>query len=447
MPVRLEDLSSVKKVLHVEVPQEEVKQKMDEAYRDLSKKVKVKGFRPGKVPRNVLKRLYKSDVDADVSQNLIQTTLFDAIREHELRMVGAPDIAPFELDEAVPFRYDATVEIAPDIPDIDYSGLKLKKSIYPVGEEEIDAQLRMLQKKVSEHKPVTEERPVQKGDFVVVDYEATQEGAPFEAIGSSENHTLEIGRAAIAPEIDEALPGKMPGETVDVQVAFPGDYGNANLAGQTVDFRITIKEIREEVLPPIDDELAKNFGAFANLDALRDAIRANLKQGYDKRSEQEISEQVFSALLEQTDFEVPDTLVESETNAIIEDFRRQFESNNITMESLGITPEKIAEDHRETAVQQVRRHLILSKLIEQMNLELPDEELQEPFQSIAQSAGATVDAVREHYTQNQEKLSFLKHTLLEKKAIDLIIENSDVEEVEAEPEADARAAEAESPVE
>ncbi len=447
MTVRLEDLSSVKKVLHVEVPQEEVKQKVDEAYRELNKKVKLKGFRPGKVPRNVLRRLYKSDVDADVTQKLIQDTLIGAIRDNDLRMVGTPNIEPSELDETVPFRYAATVEIAPEIDDIDYSGLKLEKKVYPVTDEEINAQLEVLRKKVAEHQPVTGERPVQKGDFVVVDYEATQNGAPFEPVGSSENHTLEIGRSSIAPEIDDALTGKSPGETVAVRVSFPENYGNADLAGQEVDFTITIKEIREEVLPPLDDELAKNFGPFEGLEGLKDAIRANLRQGYDKRTEQEVNEQVFSALLERTDFEVPETLVQSELEAIVEDFRRQFESNNLTMETLGLTPEKIAEDYRETAVKQVRRHLILSKLIEQMDLELAEEALNEPFQSIAQSAGATVDAVRQHYAQEPEKLEYLKHTLLEKRAIELIVENSEIEEVEAQPETEAQTAEAEAETE
>ena len=450
MPVSLEALSSVKKVLHIEVPQEEVKRKVDEAYKDLNKKVKLKGFRPGKVPRNVLERLYKNDVAADVSQKLIQESLIDALRETELRMVGAPEIAPPDLDETVPFRYDATVEIAPDIPEIDYSGLQLKKNIYPVTDEEIDAQLRMLQKKVAEHKPVLEDRPIQKGDFAIIDYEATQNGVPFEPVGTSENHTVEVGRAAIAPEIDDALQGKKPGDAFQVHVSFPEKYGNADLAGQAVDFKIDVKEIREEVPPPLDDDLAKNFGPFEGLDALKDAIRANLRQGYDKRTQQELNEQIFAALLERTDFELPETLVQSEIDAIVEDFKRQFESNNISMETLGVTREAIAKDYRETAEAQVRRSLLLSKLIDQMDLKVPEEELNEAYAEVARSAQAPVEQVKEHYKQNPDKHDYLKHALLEKRAINLIVENSDIEEVEARPEQsepEAQAAETETAAE
>lgn len=434
MPVSLEDVSSVKKVLHIEVPQEEVKRKVDEAYKDLKKKVKLKGFRPGKAPRNVLERLYKNDVAADVSQKLIQDTLIDAIREHDLRMVGTPQIDPAEVDASAPFRYDATVEIAPDIPDVDYAGLPLKKTRYPVTDEEIDAQLRMLQKKVSEHKPVLEDRPIRKGDFAVVDYEATQNGEPFEPVGTAENSTLEVGRAAIAPEIDNALIGKKPGDVFEVRVSFPYNYGNADLASQTVAFKIEVKEIREENLPPLDDELAKNYGPFEGLEALKDAIRANLRQGYDKRTQQELNEQIFSALLEKTEFELPETLVQSELDAIFEDFRRQFESNNIPMENLGVTREAIAKDYRETAEAQVRRSLLLNKLIAQMNLEVEEAALDAAYADVARQSQASVAQVKEHYNQNPDKHGFLKHALLEKQAIDLIVEHSDIEEVEAKPE-------------
>jgi trigger factor len=447
MPVSLEDLSSVKKVLHVEVPQEEVKRKVDEAYKDLNKKVKLKGFRPGKTPRNVLERLYKNDVAADVSQKLIQESLPDALRETELRVVGAPEIAPPDLDETAPFRYDATVEIAPDIPDIDYSGLQLKKNIYPVTDEEMDAQLRMLQKKVAEHKPVLEDRPIQKGDFAVIDYEATQNGVPFEPLGTSENHTVEVGRAAIAPEIDKALQGKKPGDVFNVRASFPHNYGNADLASQTVAFKIAVKEIREEVPPPLDDDLAKHFGPFEGLDALKDAIRANLRQGYDKRTRQELNEQIFAALLEKTDFEIPEALVQSELDAIVEDFRRQIESSNLSMEALGVTREAIAKDYRETAEALARRGLLLGKLINQLNLKVPEEELNDAYAEMARQAQKPVEQVKEHYKQNPDKHDYLKHALLEKRAIDLIVENSDIEEVEARPEQsepEARAAEVEA---
>lgn len=435
MSVSLEDVSSVKKVLHVEVPQDEVKRKLDEAYRDLNKRVKLKGFRPGKIPRNVLKRLYKKDVVAEVSQKMIQDTLIAAVQENNLRMVGKPDINQSDLDESAPFTYDATLEITPDIPDLDYADLKLTKNIYPVTDKEIDAQLRMLQKKVAELKPISDQRPVREGDFVVIDYEATQDGSPFELIGSSENHAVEIGKGDdITPEMEQAIIGKTPGEETDVHVDFPENYDNKDLAGQSVDFKIAVKEIREEILPPIDDEMAKNFGPFESIDALKDTIRANLQQGYDRRAQQELNEQVFSALLAQIDFEVPEALVSSELDAIVADFRRQIETGDITMEQFGITPEKIKADHREAAFQQVRRSLLLGKLIEQMNLELSDQELEVHFQAIAKQNKQSVEDIRQHYKKNPDNLAYLKHAALEKQALALIIEQSEVSQVQVEQE-------------
>lgn len=197
----------------------------------------------------------------------------------------------------------------------------------------------------------------------------------------------------------------------------------------------------------MDDDLAKHFGPFEGLDALKDAIRANLRQGYDKRTRQELNEQIFAALLEKTDFEIPEALVQSELDAIVEDFRRQIESSNLSMEALGVTREAIAKDYRETAEALARRGLLLGKLINQLNLKVPEEELNDAYAEMARQAQKPVEQVKEHYKQNPDKHDYLKHALLEKRAIDLIVENSDIEEVEARPEQsepEARAAEVEA---
>ncbi|MFC1816758.1 hypothetical protein ACFL0M_12685 [Thermodesulfobacteriota bacterium] len=189
-------------------------------------------------------------------------------------------------------------------------------------------------------------------------------------------------------------------------------------------------------MPEINDALAKKLGQYDNLDELKAAIIENLTQGYIKRVEQELNEQAFSALLEKKDFEVPDVMVEYELENIIADAQRSFEYHNMSMEELGLTKEKLSEKYRDTAVKQVKRHLILSKIIEQENLTLSDEEQEKGFAEMAASMNQPVEEIRQYYQQNKDNLEFFKQTLLEKNAIKLIIEGSNIEEVEPEAETD-----------
>ena len=249
MKLTVEDLSSVKKVLHIEVPEEDVTRELDDAYKSLKKTAKIKGFRPGKVPRSVLERMFKKDVHGDVSSRLIQSSFVDALKESELNMVGNPNIDPPELEANGPYQYDATIEIRPDIGEIDFKGLELKKTLYTVSDAEVDIQLKMLQKNLTQLEKIEEDRPVQDGDMVLIDYEGFKDGAPFDETGKTENFSMKIGEGKIAGEMDEQLIGTAPGEQKTISVTFPDDHGNSNLAGQTVSFEVSLKEIRKEVVP------------------------------------------------------------------------------------------------------------------------------------------------------------------------------------------------------
>ncbi len=440
MQVTVEDLSSVRKVLHIEIPEEDVNREVENAYKELKKTAKIRGFRPGKAPRAVLERHYRKDVDADISSRLVQESFADAIRQENLNVVGTPDLDPPELQYTQPYTYDATVEVTPELEDIEFKGLQLQKVRREVTEADIQNQLQMFQKNLSRTEAIEEDRPVQEGDFVLIHYEGFENGEPVEDLQRTENFTMKIGSAQIAQELDDALIGKRPGESLDVDVAFPEDYGNKTLAGRSVTFHIELEEIRKEVLPEIDDELAKNFGPFDTLDALKTEIEKNLKEGYEKRTEQELNEQVFSQLIEKRDFEVPDTMVEYELDGIISEAERSFMYHNMTMEQLGLTKEHLAEKYRDTAVKQVKRHLILSKIIDQEKLTLEDGALEEGMADMAKNFNQPVEGIKSYYQQHPDKLQHLQYTLLEKKALDLIVKSSEIKEVE--PEAVEEAVEA-----
>ncbi|MFA9498074.1 MAG: trigger factor [Deltaproteobacteria bacterium] len=430
MQFKVEDVSGVKKVLHVEIPEDTVVRELDNAYKQLKKTAKVKGFRPGKTPRSVLERMFKKDVHNDVSSKLLQDSFMEALKETDLNIVGNPEIDPPQLDEKGPYKYDATVEIKPDIDNIDFKGLALKKALYQVTDEEMDAQLQMLQKNLAQQIPATDDRGVEENDFVLIDFEGFENGKPFSETQKTENFTMKIGAGAISKTLDEILIGKKPGEDIEITINFPEDHFNEKLANHEITFHVKLHEIREEVLPEINDEFAKKLGQYETLGEVKNAITENLKQGYEKRVEQELNEQIFQELIEKTEFELPQSMIEYELNGIIDEVEKTLSYYNKSMEDEGFTRESLAEKHLDTAEKKVRRHLILDKIIDQEELTLSDKELDAGFSEMAQAVNQPVEAIKSYYNQNQSNLDFFKHTLLEKQAIKLIIDSSTIEEIE-----------------
>ncbi|MFP4476010.1 MAG: trigger factor [Desulfatibacillaceae bacterium] len=439
MEVNVEDVSPVKKTLKVTVPASEVDKALDRAYKGLKTQVRVKGFRPGKAPRSVLEGMYKKDVSQDVASKLVNDSFPEALRETELRVVGTPDVDPPEPVQGRDFTYEAEVEVFPELPELNLAGLELKRPRYEATQDEIDNQLEMLRKNMGHLKPVEEDRPVAEGDFALIDYEGADEQSQRAGVGQTEDFTLEIGSGKILKEFDEQVVGMKPGETRIIEVTFPEDYFNKELAGKNVRFSVTLKEIREQELPPLDDELAKDMGEYETLDELKDVIRKHLQEGYDKRADQVVEEQIYRQLLDQVDFEVPDTLVEHELESMMEESERALAYRNMTFEDAGTTKEEMRERYRDTAVKQVRRYIILDTIIDQEDLELSEETMDEAFENMAAQVRQPKDVVRQHYERNQEQLSMFRHTLLQKEALDHIKRLADLktvppEEIEEETE-------------
>lgn len=431
MEVTVTDINSVKKSVRVQIPQADVARELDAAYAELKKKAKIKGFRPGKAPRAVLEKLYAKEVNLEIQNTLIQNSLTKAAKEHNLDVIGMPQLDPPELNPEAPYAYEITVEVKPALAPIQFRGVSLKKNVYKASDIEVDKQIELLRKKLAEFTPIEENRPAAMGDYIMIDYEGTKDGQAFAQTQKTENYTLKIGQKMITEAFDGEMIGMTPGRTKTFPLTFPEDYHNKDLAGVTVAFTVTLKEIRKEVLPAADDDFARKLGNYENLQALRSAIRDHLQEGYDKRGNQELQERVFEALLTE-DFDIPDIYVKMELDGIVADMEARFSENNMTLDQLGLTREKLEDEYRDVAEKQVRRHLFLNKIIEQEQLTLTDQEMAIEYAAFARALGQPVDALKQYYKSNPDKLEAFKHALLEKKAFDLIFKNAVIEEVACE---------------
>ena len=432
MQVTVQDINPVKKLLCVELPADVVNAEFDTAYKKIKKTAKVKGFRPGKIPQTVLENMFKKNVCDDVKAKLVQDTLFDAVTKVDLAVIGEPIINPPELDGRGPFKYEVLLEVKPEISDLDFKGLTIQKNIYTPTPEEADEQIKKHQQDLITHEPVTEERPVKEGDIIAIDYEVFKDGKPFEEIPRAEDTQIKIGEGQISPEIDSQLVEAKPGDYKEIKVSFPEDHPNPSIAGTKIDFHITVKNILKEILPPMDDEFAKKVGKVDTMDELKSKIFNNLQEGYHKRTEHEVNEQIFEALLSQVKFQAPDVMVDYEIEAMLAEAGMAFSQSGLPEEQLQKLKETFADKFRETAVKQVERHLVLDKIITQEKVALSEEELENGFKQISESNLMSIEDIKKFYDENKDKLELYKHTLLEQKAIKLILDQSTIEEIAVE---------------
>ncbi len=436
MQVKIEDTSAVKKVLSFEIPKEKVTKELDKAYNELKKKADIKGFRKGKIPRKVLENRFSKDVHADVAPRLIQDSFVEAIQEHNLNIVGGPQLDPPELNPDSDYVFDITVEVKPELPEIDYNGMSLEKNRYTVSADEIDAQIHMIQKTMAKKQKVDESRAVKDSDFVLIDYQGFLNDEPYEHTPKIENFLYKIGQGTLPEEFSEKLTGCVPVQDIEVEVAYPDDHPDENLKGRTIVYKVTLNEIQEEILPEINDDLVKGLGRFETLDQVRDSIRENLEKGNEQRVKHELSEQIFQHLLEKYEFEVPEAMIEGELNGIISETEQAYSANNTSLEEHGLSREALSEQYRDVAEKQARRHLILDKIITQEKMDLTEEEMEKSLEEMARGMNATVDAIKNFFKADPRQMEYYKHTQLEKKAIDLIIEKSQV--TEKDPESDVQ---------
>jgi trigger factor len=264
----------------------------------------------------------------------------------------------------------------------------------------------------------------------LIDYEGLLDGKSFDATPKIENYVMGIGQTVMPKEFSEKLIGVIPVQDLEIEVPYADDYHDEGLKGKTIVYKVKLKEIQEEILPEINDDLVKDLGQFKTLEDVKDSIRDNLEKGYAQRIKHELSEQVFQSLLEKYEFEVPDAMIEGELNGITQEAEQAYAANNTTLEEAGLSAESIRTQYRDVAEKQARRHLILDKIISQEKLELTEEELEKSFEEMAAGMNAPVDSIKNYFNMDPKQLDYYKHTQLEKKAVDLIIEKGQVSEVE-----------------
>jgi len=397
MKVNVEDVSTVQKKLKVELPPDVVSKEIDRACQKLGKEVSVKGFRKGKVPKAVVKRLFREHIEERVIESLIQNSLPKAIEESKLVPIVRPLIESHgELREKEPFSYTAVVDVRPEfeLKPEDYKGLEVQSMSTEVSDEELENYLRAIQMTFAELKPADKDHEIQTNDIAIISFKAYIDGEPVPG-HEAEALYVDVGTGEFNLTIEEKLIGHKAGDELEVEVEYPEDALNERLAGQKVLYKIFIREIYVRDLKPLDDEFIKKMNlGFESVEHLRERIKRRLKEDKEKKADEFIKEQILKQLREKVEFEVPERFVEYKLARLIEQMRQSLEEKGHTFESAGISVSKLEEKLRPMAEQQAKEDLILEKIAELENITVDGEELEEKAKELAQMSHTSLDEAR-----------------------------------------------------
>jgi trigger factor len=422
MQVTVQRISPVVMELQIEVPADAVKTEVEKAYSNLAKSARVKGFRPGKTPRSVLTHLFGPRVQNDVATALVNGTLPKVLTDNNVSPIGQPAVeaGSFSLTES--FKYKARCEVQPEIESVTYEGFELYRPKTEATEAMVDEQLEALRVRKSTLKAPEPSRPAKKGDVLTIDFTISVEGKDVKDAGG-QGVQVELGAGQALPELDAALTGKSVGDTTTAEVTFSADHQRPDFRGKKAVFNITLSELKERVLPALDDELAKDIGNFDTLVALRADIHSRLEAALKEQAETALAEQLVAKLNTANPIAVPPTLVEQQCKMMEVEVANQARrmGQRFTQETAASLHHRIHED----AERKVRAGLLMAAIARKQEFKVSDEDIEQGYAELAQQTGKNVAKVKAEYRE-KSKRDMLIGMILEDKILDFLESKSKI---------------------
>lgn len=424
----MKELSPIERELSIVVPGVEIAKELDRAYRELSGRVKMKGFRQGKIPRYVLEQYYKQDTEQQVMERVVGASFREAVRSHSIEPVANPQIQTAgEMLAGMDFSFSAKVEVKPVIEIKEYKGLKLVRTKYQVTDADIDKELKGLRERQAKVAPVEGRDVAQQGDIVETNWSGTVDGEHIKGL-SGLSYAIEIGGGVFPyKEAEQALVGKKVGETFTTPVKLPDDYRVESARGKEAVLTFNILGLKQKTLPALDDEFAKDVADDVNsLDELKAKIRTDLEAVATRRSQAASNDAAVDALIEKNPFPVPESLVDRTAEQLVVDRLQQLPQQQAEMiwQSQSV---RLKEDARPRAVRQVRVSLILEELVKKEGIEVTEADIDAHFEKMAADLNTTVKNVKSVYKKGR-RTDELKSQLAAQRMLDKVIESASFEE-------------------
>ena len=423
MSVQVEKLEKNMAKLTVEVPAEDVEKAIQGAYQKTKKSINIPGFRKGKAPRQLIEKMYGKEVFySDAVDAMLPKAYSDAVEECGEEIVSYPKIDVVQIESGKPFIFTAEVAVKPAVTLGEYKGIQVEKAPIEVTDEEIEAQVNK-EREANSRTVTVEDRAVQKGDIATIDFEGFVDGVAFDG-GKGENYDLEIGSNTFIPGFEDQLVGAEIGKELDVNVTFPEEYGAKELAGKEAVFKCKVNGIKVKELPEADDEFAQEVSEFDTLDEYKADIKAKLLKDKEDEAKRTKEDAVIGKIVENATMDIPDAMVEYQTQQMLDDFGRRMQSQGLSLEQYfqftGMTEADYKEQMKPRALQNIQSRLVLEAVAEAEKLEATEEDLEKEYAKMAEQYKLDVDKVKEIFGEYQKEE--LKKDIVIQKAAELVTE-------------------------
>lgn len=413
MKATITDAESWKKVITIEVSDEEITAEFDEKLKKVRREMKLPGFRPGKVPENLIRQRYGESIRAEIIDKVIQDSYRKTIDDNKINPVAAPKVVDLKADAGAPVVFKIETEIDPPIDITGYSNLKIKVATKKIKENDIDDALKNLVERFATYNDI--DRPAKKGDYVKIEYQKVAIDGEERSDIKNPEYPVEVGGENSLKEFHKGVIGHSAGEVVDLTIKFPKDYAESNVAGKTGEFTIKILSVQEKVLPEVNEDFLKKLGNFSDENALREKMRIDMENDDLKSSKEDAHSKAIQALIEKNDFEVPP--------ARIEQFITYMYEESLKYNQKGTTPptrEEVAERYRETAIASIKRHRIIDAIAEKEQIKPTPAEVDDEIKRIASHYQQDFETVKQALRKNGTTLR-IRDEIRERKTLDFLI--------------------------
>ena len=425
MSLQVEKLEKNMAKLTVEVSAEDLEKAIEKAYQKQKKQISIPGFRKGKVPRQIVEKMYGREVFYEDAANALIPDAYDkALEECEEDIVSSPKIEVTQIEAGKPFVFTATVALKPEVKLGEYKGVKIEKIDREVTEEDVMAEINRERENNARNITV-EDRPVKDGDMTVIDFEGFVDDVAFEG-GKGENYPLTIGSGAFIPGFEEQLVGAEIGKEVEVKVTFPEDYHAENLKGKEALFKCTVKEIKEKELPELDDEFASEISEFETLEEYKEDVKKNLTEKKEKDAKAARENEAVDAAVNASEMEIPDAMLETQQRQMVDEFAQRITMQGMSMEQYmqftGTNYQQLIDQVKPQAEERIKSRLVLEAIARAENITASEEDFEEEMKTMAEVYQMEVDKVKELMGEKEKKNIMLD--LAVRKAAEFVAENA-----------------------
>lgn len=425
MSSKLDKVENNIATLEIDVSSEELDKGIMKAYIKNVKRFNIPGFRKGKAPKSLIEKYYGEGVFYEDAINEVWPAAYErAVDEHKLEPVDTPEVDIIDIESGKGFVFKAEVTVKPQVVLGDYKSIEAEKKEYNVTDEDVLNEIEIMRDKNARIIDITD-RPVKLEDKTIIDFKGFVDEKEFEG-GSSENHELVIGSGQFIPGFEEQLIGVEIGKEIDINVSFPDDYREENLAGKPVIFKVTVKEIKEKELLPLDDEFAKDVSEFDTLGELKESIKNKKIEEANLKAKQEYEDSVINKVVENSEVDIPEIMIENQTNSMLKDFDFQLRYQGFNLETYlkytSITIDEIKKSYRGVALKSVKTQLVLEAIMKEEAIDVTDDDINVEIERIANQYNQEVEKFKA--TLKEENINHIKDGLLVQKTIDFLIENS-----------------------